>query len=292
VGPESLLHLWRRLARKPVDLLMLLTVVPNIWGRVFGRLTRVPVIVGNCRGGGAPRRQHERWLWTLADRIITNAAALKEVLGRHCRVPPGKIAVIPNGVDLEFFRPPKEAGPGNPPKLLSVARLVPDKDHDTLVRAFSLITKSYPQAELWLVGDGPRQEAVQRLAAEVAPPGQVRFFPGQLDLRPFFRQADVFVLSSVYEAMPNVVLEAMAAGLPVVATQVGGLSELVTPGKTGWLTPPQDPVALAAALGRLLGDAETRHRFGQAGRRRVAQDFSLEVMVRRHEGLFEELTLK
>jgi glycosyltransferase involved in cell wall biosynthesis len=168
--------------------------------------------------------------------------------------------------------------------------LVPDKDHDTLIRAFALAAAQYPEAELWLVGDGPLLPSLQRLAAETAPLGKVRFFPGQIDLQPFFRRADVFVLSSIYEAMPNVVLEAMAAGLPVVATRVGGLAELVTPGENGWLVPPQDPAALAAALTKLLSETETRQRFGHAGRRRVAQGFSLEVMVQRHEAVFQELT--
>ena len=87
---------------------MPLTVVPNIWGRVLGRLARVPVIVGNCRGGGAPRRQHERWLWPLAHHLCATAAALKTVLTRRYGVPEARITVIPNGVDTDYFRP----GPG------------------------------------------------------------------------------------------------------------------------------------------------------------------------------------
>jgi glycosyltransferase involved in cell wall biosynthesis len=95
----------------------------------------------------------------------------------------------------------------------------------------------------------------------------------------------LLVLSSRTEALPNVVLEAMAAGLPVAATAVGGVPEMVTPGRTGWLAKPADPAALAAALARLLGDPEQCRDLGRAGRRRVERDFSLSAMVNRYEEL-------
>lgn len=289
VGPRSLAQLWRRLKGTPLDLLMLLTVVPNIWGRVLGRLARVPVILGNCRGGTAPERQYERWLWPLADHLICNAQALKQTLANHHGVPKERLTVIVNGVDGEFFRPPAAEVRSGPPRVLSVARLVPEKDHDTLIQAFRLVALAHPEAELWLVGDGPRQAAVQRLVQESLPPGQVRFLPGQPDLRPWLHQASLFVLSSLTEAMPNVILEAMATGLPVVATRVGGLPEVVVSGETGWLVPPRDIPALAAALDSLLGDPAARQAFGRAGRARVEGEFSLAAMVRRHEEVLTHL---
>ncbi len=276
VGPGALLNLWRRLRRGDLDLLLPFTVVPNIWGRILGRLARVPVIVGNCRGGGAPRRQHERWLWPLAHHIVCNSAALKRVLTRRCGVPEARLSVIPNGVDTDYFQPAPE-GPGlTPPWCSRVARMVPDKDLDTLIRAFALVAPDFPQAQLWLVGEGPLLGNLQQLAGEILPPGACRFIPPQADLRPLFRQAGLLALSSRTEALPNVVLEAMAAGLPVAATAVGGVPELVTPARTGWLAPPGDPPALAAALRRLLANPEQCRDFGRAGRRRVVRDFSLE----------------
>jgi glycosyltransferase involved in cell wall biosynthesis len=197
--------------------------------------------------------------------------------------------VIHNGVDLNYFKPRRQAPPPQAPRVLTVARLVPDKDHETLIRAFRLVAADHTGAELWLVGDGPRERALRQLTAATLSPGQVRFFPGQADLRPFFAQASLFALSSVHEACPNVVLEAMAAGLPVVATRVGGLPELVAPGETGWLTPPRDPAALAAALSHLLADSRTREAFGRAGHQRVARRFPLAAMVRNHEAVLEKL---
>ncbi|MBM4284530.1 MAG: glycosyltransferase family 4 protein [Deltaproteobacteria bacterium] len=289
VTPRALAHLWRRLQAAPVDLLFLLTVVPNIWGRILGRLAGVPCIVGNCRGGAAPRRQHERLLWPLAHHIICNAAALRDHLAQHCGVPRRRLSVIVNGVDTHHFQPPPGRQDGGPPRALALARFVPDKDHDTLIRAFARVSRRQPQAELWLVGDGPRREAAARLAEALLPAGAVRFFPAQPDVRPFLHQAGVIVLSSAAEALPNVVLEAMAAGLPVVATRVGGLAEVVDEGITGYLAPPRDPAALAEALDRVLADPAHRRALGQAGRRRAEQDFSLEAMVRRHEAVMVKL---
>ncbi len=170
-----------------------------------------------------------------------------------------------------------------------MARLVPDKDHDTLIAAFSQVSAAFPEAELWLLGDGPRLAAIEALAARTLPPGRVRFWPGQPDIRPLLHQACLLVLSSRYEALPNVVLEAMAAGLPVAATRVGGLPELVVPGRTGWLVPPGDAPALAAAMSQALGDADAREALGRTGREIAVADFSLEAMTRRYEQVLSSL---
>lgn len=288
VGPVSLKNLWLRLRSTPIDLLMLLTAVPNIWGRILGRLAKVPVIVGNCRGG-APHRQHERWLWPLAHHLLCNTRSLKAILTNHYRIPPSKVTVIPNGVDIDFFSPPVPGIRSSRPVILSVGRFVPEKDQATLISAFGRLTPRHPEAELWLVGEGPQKETLQRLAAQELPPNRVRWLPGDVDLRPLFQQAALFVLSSYWEGLPNVVLEAMAAGLSVVATAVGGLPELVVPGQTGWLVPSGDAPALATAITRLLTEPETRRAFGRAGRKRVEQNFSLPTMVRRYEAMFRHL---
>ena len=291
VGPRSLLNLWRRLRRGGLDLLVLLTVVPNIWGRIMGRLARVSIILGNCRGGGSPGRQGERWLWPLADHIICNSAALKRVLTGRCGVPEARLSVILNGVDSDYFRPSPDAGRASPAVALSVARMVPDKDPANLIKAFARVAAAFPQAQVWLVGEGPLLPAIRQMAQESLPRDSFRFLAPQVDLRPLFRQAGLLVLSSRTEALPNVVLEAMAAGLPVAATAVGDVPEMVRPARTGWLAPPGDPAALAAAMGRLLENPADRQAFGLAARRRVRQEFSLDAMVRRHEEVFQDLLL-
>ncbi|MGQ9687979.1 MAG: glycosyltransferase [Desulfobaccales bacterium] len=289
VGPQSLLGLGRRLWQAPPDLLMLLTVIPNIWGRLWGRLARVPRIVGNCRGGAAPWRQHERCLWPLAHHILCNASILKDLLVSRYGVPAQRLTVVPNGVDTDFFQPPPDGRPPGPPVLLSVARLVPDKDHDTLLAAFARVRGSHPEAELWLVGNGPRRTALEQKARDLGLAPQVKFLPPTPDIRHLYQQADIFVLSSVAEALPNVILEAMAAGLPVVATRVGGLPEAVTPEVTGLLVEPKDAVGLAEALTQLLDEPDTRRRLGRHGRERAVAEFSFSAMVRRHEEVWRRL---
>ncbi len=132
-------------------------------------------------------------------------------------------------------------------------------------------------------------KAIEALAAKTLPQDRVRFWPGQPDIRPLLHQACLLVLSSRYEALPNVVLEAMAAGLPVAATRVGGLPELVVPGRTGWLVPPGDAPALAAAMSQALGDADAREALGRTGREIAVADFSLEAMTRRYEQVLSSL---
>jgi glycosyltransferase involved in cell wall biosynthesis len=289
VAPDSLVRLWWRLKNQPVDLLVLLTGVPNIWGRLLGRLTKVPLIVGTWRGTACPERNFERWLWPLADHFLCNAGALKQLMIDRFQIPDGRITVIHNGVNLDYFRPATAPLSGERKVVLCIARLVPEKDHNTLIAAFSLVAAHHPEAELWLVGDGPRRKAIRRLAQSLLPPPRLRLFPGQLDLSPLLRQSSLLALSSVAEGLPNVVLEAMATGLPVVATDVGGLSEVVRHGETGWLVAPKDVAGLAKAISHLLANDTLRAAFGQAGRRRVERRFSVAAMVQQHQEVFLRL---
>jgi glycosyltransferase involved in cell wall biosynthesis len=214
---------------------------------------------------------------------------MEDILVRRYGLPQDRLTVIVNGVDTDFLTPTPPEEDGGPPVVLSVARLVPDKDLATLIKAFHLTRARHPEAELWLVGDGPRRPALEQLAREGDGVPRVKFFPSSPDLRPFWRRAGLLALSSVYEGLPNVVLEAMAAGLPVVATRVGGIPEAVVSGETGWLVPPRDVPGLAGALEKLLADPEARRSLGRAGRRRAEELFSFPAMVGRHEEAFARL---
>jgi glycosyltransferase involved in cell wall biosynthesis len=288
VGPLSLMHLWQRLHQEDIDLFLLLTAIPNIWGRLLGKMAGLPCIVGNIRSKTA-NRQHERWLWPLAHHLICNNEHLQDLLISRYSVPPPRLSMIPNGVDTDYFKPPPTRGGLEKIKILSIGRLVPDKDQETLIEAFRLVLQDHPTAELCLLGDGPRQSSLQQLMEQILPADRAFLLPGQVDIRPYLQEASIFALSSVTEALPNVLLEAMAAGLPVVATQVGGIPEVVKPNETGWLVPPREPALLAGALSTLLADADRRQAFGQAGRERVVENFSFSRMVSRYEALFDDL---
>ena len=284
-GPRGIVGLWKRLAAVPVDVLVLMTVIPNIWGRLAGRLRRVPAMVGTCRGSGSARRQHERHLWRWCDHIVANAAGIRTQLTEECGVPPARVTVIPNGVDADFFQPPASRPAGSLPVLLCLARLAEDKDHPTLIRAFRDVTN----AELWLAGDGPQHDAIEQQVRSEPNAGRIRLMAGRLDVRPLLHQSRLLVLSSVNEGIPNAVLEAMACGLPVVATAVGGLPDVVLHGRTGLLVAPRQPALLAQAINALLNDAPLREAMGGEARACAERDWSLSAMVAAHEALFQRL---
>jgi glycosyltransferase involved in cell wall biosynthesis len=287
-GLHSITALRRRLAKEKVDVLVLMTVVPNIWGRILGRLSSVPVIIGTCRGSGSPRRQHERWLWPHCDHVISNAAALSAILTGKFKVPAARITTIVNGVDTEFFRPPSAPPPRPPAIILNLARLAPDKDQATLIRAFGLLAQTRHDVELRIVGDGPRGPALKKLIRREPCSDRIRLMPAQDDVRPPLRQAHLLALSSVNEGLPNVALEALACGVPVVATAVGGLPEVVTR-QVGRLVPPRDPRALARAIRELLADESARQALGRSARAAAEKRWSMSAMVRAHEALFLRL---
>jgi len=276
VGPKALAKLAARLARHKPDLLYTLTVVPNIWGRLFAGLMRIRVVSGYR---SLLPRQHERLLHRFSRRIVTNAAVLKDLMTDRFGIEPEQVSVIPNGVDADFFSPDIAAKQPTP-LVVCVARLVAEKDFPTLLEAFRLVRAQIPAAQLDIIGSGP-------LAFDL-PPG-VRILPGTEDVRAHLRRAWVFALSSQSEASPNVILEAMATGLPVVATRVGGIPELVEADASGLPVPPRDPAAFAGALVGLLQNATRRQAMGEAGRQRVLREFSLPEMVARTETVFRDV---
>lgn len=275
------------LRRLRPDVLVPCTALPNIWGRIWGRALGLPVL-GTVRGGGGPRRQHERFLWRLAQHIVCNSEALREVL-RGLGVPSDRLSYVPNGVDTDMFRAPVTPVSARPPLLLCVARLAGDKDHPTLLRAFARVLERHPDAMLRLVGDGPEEGRLRQWAAAHPAGKRVEFVPGRPDVREEYAQARLFVLSSVREGQPNVLLEAMSCGLPLCATAVGGIPRLISAGENGFLCESGDDAALAGHICRLLDDPSLGDRLGRAGRERVVRDFSFARMVDAHEALFERL---
>ena len=291
VGLTSLAALWRALATDRPALLVLFTAVPNIWGRVMARVRHLPAVIATCRGGGAVVRQHERFLKNFATHHIVNADPLRAQLVRLGR-PEDKITVIANGVDTDHFAPPPDDMRPVREVVLCPARFCEDKDHETLLRAFAFTVAKRPRAELWLVGDGPLRNRVRTLAARSPVRGNIRTYPAAPDPRPFFEQASVVTLSSVREGLPNVILEAMAMGLPVVATAVGGIPGVVEPDRTGLLCPAGDAKALGENLAALLADRDRRERFGRTARQRAVERFSMQTMVACHEAVFERVLEK
>jgi glycosyltransferase involved in cell wall biosynthesis len=194
--------------------------------------------------------------------------------------------VIPNGIDLERFARAPEPVAG---RVLVVGRFAPPKRHDLVLRAFADIHERFPGSELWFVGDGGDRPASEQLAAELGVQGATRFLGVRDDVPDLLAQAACVVLASDYEGCPLSVLEAMAAGVPVVATSVGGVPEVVRDGVTGIVAEPGRPEGLARGLAELLGDEARAVELGRAGRELARERFSHEQMAAATAEVYERV---
>jgi glycosyltransferase involved in cell wall biosynthesis len=259
----------------------------NVFGLPAGALAGVPVRIANRREINPDKRPGQialqRAAYACAHRVVANSRAAADRLARE-RVPHGKIAVVPNGVDLDAFQP--RALPARLRRVVTVANLRTEKAHDVLFEAAAALLARRPDAEFWIVGGGARYDELTALAARLGIDARTRFFGHRDDVPALLAESDVFVLPSRSEAFPGGLIEAMAAGLPVIATAVGGNLELIRHGTTGLLVPPGDPGALAAALHGLLESPGTAAELGRAARAWVEPRFSFDRMVSAFEDLY------
>lgn len=267
----------------------------------------MPVIHGehgwDAADPGGQRRKYQllrRLYRPFVTHYVAVSGGITDYLVRCVGVAPNAISRICNGVDLTRFvpAPTRAAIPGCPfaGEALRcvgyVGRLAAVKDPLTLVAAFSYAVKALPLLRLVLVGDGPMNEAVRAAVAASGRQHEVWCAGVRDDVAQVMQGLDGFVLPSRAEGISNTVLEAMACGLPVIATAVGGNRELVVPGKTGWLVPPGEPAALSHALEALGRDPASAAAMGQAGRARVESGFSLARMVQGYGALYERFAAR
>jgi glycosyltransferase involved in cell wall biosynthesis len=261
----------------------------NLMARAARLLCPVPVVVSTlhsiAESGRASRGTRLRdWAYRLtaplADAVVSVSQAVAE---RH-----HQRRVIPNGVDLSVYRPDPERrartraalGLGNAFVWLAAGRLMWKKDYPTLLRAFARLRG----AVLLVAGEGPEEAALRELSVEP------RFLGRRDDIPALMNAADGLALSSVVEGLPMVLLEAAASGLPAVATAVGGVREIVVEGETGFVVPPGDPEALAAAMARLAAlSGDERERMLRAARARAEACFDVRVVAARWDELYREL---
>jgi glycosyltransferase involved in cell wall biosynthesis len=272
----------------------------NILGRVAGRWADVPLIVTSIRSernGSAARDRLMRLTNWMDQCCTTNSQEVAQSLWKRGLLQMSKVRVIPNGVDIAAVSAPAEdrariraeLGAAEPDFVwLAVGRLAPQKDYPTLLEAFPPLASA--GARLLIAGRGELEEALQRRASELGIASRVTFLGVRHDIAALLAAADGFVLSSAWEGMPNVVMEALAAGTPVVATLVGGVSELVKDDSSGLLVPAGNPPALSRAMERLMSlPSEERRDMGLRGRAHVTAHYSLEAMAERWMALYEEL---
>lgn len=229
--------------------------------------------------------------------LTTNVS--RAAVERYVRVgaaPRRKICFMPNGVDTSRFRPNpavrerlrKALGLDKSFVWLAVARFQEVKDHATLIRAFAALSPEHPEVVLLLVGQGRLEAEVRALVDSFGLTERVHFLGVRPDVPDLMNAADGYVMSSVYEGMPIVLLEAKAVGLPVVATEVGIDREVLRDGENGFVVPAREPAALARAMGRVIElPVSERARMGEAGRRQVEDHLSLERVLDQWEALYQ-----
>jgi glycosyltransferase involved in cell wall biosynthesis len=295
----SMLTTARALRREAVEVVHGYQWRPALVGSIVARLAGVPLVLASKRSlTGEHERARRAWrvIARRVDTILVNAEALRgegETQGMR-----GRWELIPSGVDVDRFGGGRSAAEAkselglDPMRAVvgTVGRLEERKGHDLFLHGARemLARANGMRPQILIVGDGPLRARLTAQAAELDIAESVRFTGAVPDVRPALCAMDVFVLPSNAEGMSNALLEAMAARRPVVATDVGGTSEVINGDGSGTLVPPGDPQALAGAIMALLADPARAGRVGETARQRVVERFSARAMVTRLEALYEE----
>jgi glycosyltransferase involved in cell wall biosynthesis len=297
--PRAILRLRRIILSFRPDILHTHMVHSNLLGRVARLFTPVPVVISTAHSiteGAQWRELAYRITDPLADltTIVSNAAAARYI--RVGAVPERKLKTVPNGVDLEAFKPNAEhrgilraeLDLGDRFVWLAVGRLDTPKDYPNLLAAVSRLKD---RSHLLLIaGDGPLREFTEGLAAELGVSEQVRFLGIRKDVPQLMAAADAYVMSSAWEGLPMVLLEAAASALPIVTTAVGGTDEIVRDGMNGFLASAKHAGALAEAMQRMEQlPVESRLSMGLAGRDHVTKNYSLSAVVDQWEEIYHAL---
>ena len=285
--PRAFARLVRIVRRVRPEILHTHLVHADFHGLAAGRLARVPVLVSTKHGfnpfrSGRAFGAADRAVARLADVHIAISAGLASYLGASEGFDPRSFEVVHYGIEAG---PPPPPLPGAP-RLAVVGRFVPIKGHDVLLRALARVRQQLPEVTLEIAGDGPLEPELRATVSRLGLGERVSFLGRVAPPGPVFERAEVVVVPSFGEGFGMVVLEAMERGRPVVASDVGGLPEIVADGRTGLLVPPGDPEAFAAAIVELAGDQARAADMGAAGRTRALAEFSQERCTDRIEAIY------
>ena len=295
LAPLALVRLARLVRSLRPDVVHTWMFTASAYGRVAARLAGVRAVVANVNcahlGEARVRLGVDRMLARKTRRFIAVSESVAEWL-EGAGVPGQRITTIHDAFEPAGWPCKPLGGPpevGRAPRLVAVGRLWPQKRYDVVLRCMREIVRAFPEAHLTIAGEGPARPELEGLADElglgqsVSMPGLVQDVPGLL------ARSDLFLMGSDYEGLPNAVMEAMYVGLPVVATDAPGIRDLVRDGCTGVLAPTGDPEALAARAVDLLGSPELMQAVAVQARRLIAEDHTVEGMVRAYEEVYERL---
>jgi glycosyltransferase involved in cell wall biosynthesis len=273
-------------------------------GAIVARAARVPVVVTSRRSLGHFRRSKpycdylflERAANRVTDLVIANSEAVRDDTLRGEGLAPDRVAVIHNGLDADRYQVTPDGElrrslglADGAPVVTVIANFIAYKAHGVFLAAWRDVVRRVPGAVALLIGAGPLRAELEGRAATLGVTGSLRFLGTRRDVPALLALTDVFVHPSLEEGFSNAILEAMAAGKPVVATAVGGNPEAVSHEETGLVVPPGDAASLATAIVSLLDDPAAARKLGAAGRRRVAERFTVDRMVHEYEAVYEKL---
>lgn len=293
--------LMRLMREKQVDVLHTHVWPADVWGRIAARAVGVPVVITTehnvCNWKDFRHFAMDRWLARWSTHVVCVSDAVRDFYQSQAGLPAQRLLRIHNGIDPAPFLEPIDvaaqraalgAGP-NRIVMTAVGRLVPQKSHWLFLEALHEVRRSHPEALGWVVGDGPLRADLEAQAVKLGLMGDgIQFLGQRRDVRDVLKASDAFVLpTAVREGLSLSVLEAMAAGLPVVAADVGGNRELVEDGRTGLLVVPGDAASLAGAMRRVIENPDQARDWGRKARAEVLSRFTLDQMVREYERLYE-----
>jgi len=303
--PGCLLRLRRYVARERIDIVHTHMDLADFYGALAGRLGGARCVVATKHAPDEFRTRRtwkrypflllERLAYEMDDAVIVVSEGLRVFFETVERLPRRKMIVIGHGVDATARPATREEArrslglPQQGPLIGAVGRLSPEKGQNVLLQALPSVLAAFPQAACVLAGEGPARAALEAEARRLGIGDRVVFLGLRRDVPMVLAALDLFVQPSIYEGFGLSLLEAMAAGLPVVASRVGGIPELIEDGRTGLLVPPQDPMALAGAVVRLLGDSEGARRLGEAAASRSRERFSLGRVADRVDALYRNI---
>jgi glycosyltransferase involved in cell wall biosynthesis len=299
VDPMVLARLVRFLKENRFDVVQTWIFAANTYGRVAARLARVPIVITTEMAVDLWKGKSQRWIdrrlarW--CDRLVGNSHAVVDYY-RRLGVPQDRLAMIYSGIDTE--EPPavdpaalrREFGFAvDAPLALFAGRLAEQKRIDDLLKALDLLQHVQPDLRTLIAGDGPLRQRLEETTHDYHLDDKLRFLGHRDDVPRLMAAANLVVLPSAYEGLPNLLLEAMQFRIPVVATAAPGTTEVVEDGQTGILVPVGNPQLLARAIRDVVRDRDLARRLGEAGRARVDSAFRAEAMIANFAALYEEL---
>lgn len=294
-GLKQFWQLYKLIKKIQPDIVHTQLFAADLWGRLAAALAGVKLIVTTEQNVNLDqswlRETLKKWTYRLTVKVVAISTAVKNYAHQKYTIPLEKIEIIPNDVDLEKWEQRIAVAPTKKTDkkiLITTGRLVPQKGQTYLLSALALLPAKY-NYELWIVGGGPLKTDLEKQAQKLGLENKVKFLGTRHDVPELLAQADIFVFSSIFEGLGIAVLEAAIAKLPIVASKIDGLLDIIQDGQSGLLVEPKNPAALAQAIETMLEHPEQAKAMAEQAYNYVKNNFEVKVITQRYQKLFTEI---